>query len=358
MNILFVFLDDDTNGGAVGILRQIAEYYLSRHDTIHILFLTKKKFGHWDNLICDKLQLYYSDGIIQLLKNIYKIHNIRFDYCFSSIVKFTGIIGIFKRIGVFRIKTLVARESTSIFNRFNGFKLFKYKLYYKFGYKAVNVLICQTTFMKEQLLKNLPWLEKYTKVIVVPNPVNIRRMNEKSNYELDVSPYSPYIVTAGRFIIEKAYDILLDSFSEIVKIKPDIKLVFLGDGTLRNQLESQIVRLNLKDNVALIGQVDNVYPWFKKAELCVVSSRLEGFPNVLLQMMSQNDRVVSTLCAGDIEKIEGLITCPIDDSKALAEAMLKCLESDVGNRRELFDTELQNRSIFNFINKIEKSIQK
>lgn len=355
MKILFVFLNDNTNGGAVSIMRQIAEYYLSKGADVHVLFLTKKKYGHWDNVDDKHLHLYYSSRKSEIIKHIRHIHQVEFDYSFSSVVKFTGLIGILKRLGVFRIKKMVARESTSVFNRFQGLRLFKYKMYYKFGYKAVDVLICQTEFMKDQLLKHQPWLERYTKVLVIPNPVNIQKMSVRANEPLDVTPYSPYIVTAGRFIPEKAYDVLLDSFAKVVIKRPDLKLVILGDGVLKNQIESQIEILHLNDSVALIGQVDNVYPWFKKADLCVVSSRLEGFPNVLLQMMSQNDKVVSTLCAGDIDKIDGLITCQTEDADALATAMLQCMDGEVGNRRELFDKELQRRSIENFIYKVEHS---
>lgn len=352
MNILFIFLNDNTNGGAAGIMRQVAEYYLNNHARVHVVFLKKRKYHHWDELEGTNLKIYDGGAFLALIDIFRRIHKIRFDYSYSSVVKFTGIIGILKRLGALHIKTMVARESTNIFNRFNGLKLFKYRMYYRLGYKAVNVLICQTGFMKEQLLRHQPWLEKYAKVLVIPNPVNIQKMNEKATEPLDVTTYSPYIVTAGRFISEKAYDVLLDAYADVIRKHPQLKLVILGDGALRAQIEEQIAKLNLRGRVMLIGQVDNVYPWFKKASMCVVSSRMEGFPNVLLQMMSQNDKVVSTLCAGDVDKIEGLMTCPVEDPVALANAMIECIESEAGNNRELFDNELQNRSIDNFIKKI------
>lgn len=353
MNILFIFLNDNTNGGALSIMRQVAEFYLSHHARVHIVLLKKRQYHHWDELEGTNLKIYDGGSFLTLIDIFRRIHKIQFDYSYSSAVKFTGIIGILKRLGVLRIKTMVARESTNIFNRFNGLKILKYKMYYRLGYKAVNVLICQTGFMKEQLLKHQPWIEKYAKVLVIPNPVNIQKMNEKAGEPLDVTTYSPYIVTAGRFIPEKAYDILLDAYADVIRNHPELKLVILGDGALRPQIEEQIAKLNLRERVILIGQVDNVYPWFKKASLCVVSSRMEGFPNVLLQMMSQNDKVVSTLCAGDIDKIEGLTTCPVEEPTALAKAMIECMESKAGNKREIFDEELQNRSIDNFIKKIE-----
>jgi hypothetical protein len=80
--------------------------------------------------------------------------------------------------------------------------------------------------------------------------------------------------------------------------------------------------------------------------------RIEGFSNVLLQEMSQNKKVVSTLCAGDIDKIDGLFTCRPNDEQDLLRAMRQCLEADTAGNRVLFDKELQGRSIDGFIDKV------
>lgn len=355
MEILFVFNEDNTNGGASSILRQVIDYYIAQNSVVHIVFRKNKKYGHFDDICCENLKLYYSKDLLHFIKNIWKVHKISFDYSFNSVVKFTGFVGVLKRLRLLHIKTMVGRESTSVFLRFKGLRLLYYKMWYQFGYKAVNVLICQSNIMKEQLIKNIPWIEKTARVVVIPNPVNLEKMNEMSMAVIDTSLYTPYIVTAGRMIPEKAYDVLLDAFSEINKEYSSLSLVILGDGMLRPQIENQIERLKIKDKVILAGQVSNVYPWFKQAKLCIVSSRMEGFPNVLLQMMSQNEKVVSTLCAGGIEKINGLFTCPINDSRALSHSILECLESDTMGRRSLFDEELNNRSIEKFIRIVEQS---
>lgn len=355
MNIFFLFMDDNTNEGAASILRQIIEYYLSHNSTVHIVFLKEKKYGYFDEIACDNLMLYYGGDIIKFLSNIKSLRNIIFDYSFNSVVNFTALVGILKRLGVLHIKTMVGRESTLIFSRFHGLKLLQYKLFYHLGYKAADVIVCQSDIMKKQLVEHLPWLEKNANVIIIPNPVNMVRMNEKAKELIDSSGHSPYVVAAGRMISEKAYDVLLDSFSKILPSYPQMRLVILGDGELRSQIENQIETLGIKNRVYLAGYVSNVFPWFKNASLCVVSSRMEGFPNVLLQMISQNDRVVSTLCAGGIEKIKGLITCPINDSNALAKAMDECLRGDTKGKRELFDNELKSRSIESFIKKVENS---
>ena len=225
---------------------------------------------------------------------------------------------------------------------------------YWLGYPAVDVLICQTNYMRERLLHFQPWIAQNSKVVVIPNPVDAKQMINRSDDDGIVTTDSPFIVTAGRFIAEKGYDILLDAFQIIKKHSGELKLVILGDGELRGALESQIKRLGLDNAVFMPGFSKNVYPWFRKAKVCVISSRVEGFPNVLLQMMSQNERVVSTLCAGDIDKIKGVITCPPNDAEALARAIdLSLKENNLDENRVLFNEELRSRSIEVFINRVE-----
>jgi glycosyltransferase involved in cell wall biosynthesis len=206
--------------------------------------------------------------------------------------------------------------------------------------------------MKKQLLENLPWMEKKVNVQVIPNPVDVNNMLEKAGEELEMPVEGPFIVSAGRFIPEKGFDILIRVFHELKREYRELKLVILGDGRLRGEIEALVKELELEDEVILRGFVDNVYPFFKHARMCVVSSRIEGFPNVLLQEMSQNEKVVSTLCAGDIDKIEGLFTCRPNDERDLLRAMRQCLEAGTTRNREIFDMELENRSIDKFIERI------
>ena len=109
-----------------------------------------------------------------------------------------------------------------------------------------------------------------------------------------------------------------------------------------------IDKLNLVEEVLLYGFVKNVYPYFKNATVCVVSSRVEGFPNVLLQMMSQNSKVVSTTCAGGIENIPGVQISETNNIKNLEDAITTSLNSSKDNRA-LFDEFLQSRDISSFM---------
>jgi len=353
MNILLFVIQDTFIGGAESVLHQVSEFYVKRGHQVYVLFFLPRKYGHWEKDKSDNLHLLYGGGFVRLIKNFHSLKRITFDYSYSSLVDLTGILGIVRRLKIIRIKAMIGRESTSIFDRYKGLGLWRKKLMYRLGYPAVDVLVCQTHYMKERLLQTLPWIENRRKVVVIPNPIDLEQIpnhEEIDSYPLD----TPFIVTAGRFIPEKGYDILINSFLPVKQKHPELKLVILGDGALRSTLESQIESLGLTGDVLLPGYTKNVYPWFRMAKTCVISSRVEGFPNVLLQMMSQNERVVSTLCAGDIDKINGLITCPSNNTEALSKAIIDSLESEFFEKnRLLFDEELHRRSIECFINKVE-----
>ena len=356
MNILLFVIQDTYTGGAECVLHQVADYYLKKGNEVYVLFYMAKKYGHWEDVNKPQLHLLYGGGLGNLVSNILELRKVKFDYSYSSLVDLTGMLGFFRRMHLVHIKTMVGRESTSIFDRFKGFGLWRKKMMYYLGYPAVDVLICQTNYMKARLLHFQSWIDKNSKVVVIPNPVDARLMKIMGQEDSNDIPNFPYIVTAGRFIHEKGYDILIDAFNILKKNLPELKLVILGDGDLRKSLEDQVKTLGLKDDVMMPGFSKNVYPWFRNAKLCVISSRVEGFPNVLLQMMSQNERVVSTLCAGDIDKIKGLTTSLSNDFKALAAAMEKSLsQNETKTNRDLFDEELKGRSIDSFINKVETS---
>ena len=94
----------------------------------------------------------------------------------------------------------------------------------------------------------------------------------------------------------------------------------------------------------------------KNSNVCVVSSRIEGFPNVLLEMMSVNNNVVSTLCSGDIESISGIYKAKTHDVLDLSLKIKECLSKDNSVSRVLFSKELKNRSIENFMKHLVNKI--
>ena len=257
-------------------------------------------------------------GFIVLLKELLKY---RKDYIIiSSHPYLNAYLGILKRVGFLRSK-LVTRECTSVFLRFKGFKRLSYKILYTLGYPAIDLFICQTNEMKAQLLNNLSFLTDQ-KVKVFHNPVDQRLLKLNSMARVD-DPIldEKFICSAGRLIPLKGYDILIKAFEAIAAKHTDIKLLILGEGPERERLEELVKSLQLDGKVILKGFVSNPFPYFKQAAICVVSSIQEGFPNVLLQMMTLNESVVSTLCADGIDAFKSVVQVKPNDIMSLSKAL-------------------------------------
>lgn len=358
---LTVVTSDSGGGGAEQTQLNLITELIDRKENCVVIILKKTKKSAWKYLDTSCEIIYLPTNIL-ILNYLYLLPYLFFflrkrsiTYTFSSQTLINALLGICKRLQILK-STLIVRESNSIFELLSGLKLMKYKLAYKIGYKYTDLIICQTSYMRNQLLRELPWLEKKTNVIAISNPINHKTILKKSNEEIDGLSKENYIVAAGRLTNVKGFDILIDSYGEIYDQLNGAKLFILGEGPDREKLTQQIKNKGLEDKIILKGLVPNVYPYFKNAKLCVMSSRIEGFPNVLLQMMSQNDKVVTTLSAGDIDKIKGIFTCQINDRKKLSDTIISCFKTNTTDRRSLFNEELSKRNLKSFIDKILKEI--
>ncbi|USI72466.1 glycosyltransferase [Sphingomonas morindae] len=139
----------------------------------------------------------------------------------------------------------------------------------------------------------------------------------------------PVILAMGRMVPQKDFATLVDAFARFAPGAPDTKLIILGEGPLRPALEAQIAAAGLADRIALPGFVDNPLPWLRAARLFVLSSRFEGFGNVLAEALACGTPVASTNCPFGPDEIleDGRFgpLVPVGDAGALAEAMARTL---------------------------------
>ena len=116
---------------------------------------------------------------------------------------------------------------------------------------------------------------------------------------------APVILAAGRLAPQKDYPTLLRAFAEVARSRP-ARLVILGQGVERERLLELAERLGVADRFDLPGFDVNPFRYMSRASVFVLSSRYEGFPNVLAQAMACGAPVVSTDCrSGPSEMLEG-----------------------------------------------------
>jgi glycosyltransferase involved in cell wall biosynthesis len=338
-------------GGAEQCLQMIANAACAKQ-----LFLLKAevntlpKLNYSDSDFVSKKSLIF--GYIYIICKLVKY---RKGYVIlSSAVYLNAYLGFLKRIGFLKSEVVV-RESTTVFSRFKGLKKLSYVLAYKLGYPAIKLIICQTEFMRAQFIKYNSFIPA-SRVITLANPMDLKAI--KGDALKGEMPFNfEFICAAGRLIPIKGFSILINAFKPIVEKRKDLKLVILGEGPERDNLQKQIHQLGLEGSVILMGHVANPYVYFKYAKVCVTSSIEEGFPNTLLQMMALNTSVVSTLCAGGIAEIPSILKVEIGNIPALQDAISTCLEMQKPQDRRLLDGYLAGRDPQSFVNHLMKQVE-
>lgn len=137
-------------------------------------------------------------------------------------------------------------------------------------------------------------------------------------------PEGPLIVACGRLVRPKDYPTLLRALA-LVQTKPTPQLWIVGDGREREALLALAAELGVAGQVRMLGFQRNPYPFLANADVFVLSSRHEGFGNVLVEAMACGTRVVSTDCPyGPAEILDsgryGRLV-PVGDAEALARAV-------------------------------------
>ncbi len=166
------------------------------------------------------------------------------------------------------------------------------------------------------------------KVRTIANPAIPPFIWEKAAEEI-AHPFftekHPLVLSAGRLDIEKDFGTLIRAFALVRKRLP-ARMLILGEGEERANLQSLIRELGLEGDVDLPGFVPNPYAYIAHASVFVLSSRWEGSPLVLAEAMALGIPVVATDCGGPSEILRGgrwgkLV--PIGDPEALAQAIIE-----------------------------------
>ena len=197
-------------------------------------------------------------------------------------------------------------------------KAFLFKTVYKFP--NVRKIITVSKGIEKKLNDN--YNLKNTKTIY--NPIDLKLISQKLLAQKPVD--FDYILAVGRLCRQKGFDILINAFAKS-NLKSKIKLIILGEGKERKNLEKLIIELNLKKQVLLHGKVDNPFIYMKHATFFVLSSRFEGFGIVIIEALACETPVIATNCeSGPSEIIEngknGLLV-PVEDVESLKIAMDK-----------------------------------
>lgn len=135
----------------------------------------------------------------------------------------------------------------------------------------------------------------YKKVKVIHNPISIDEIAEKAQEQTNLN--FDYVLSVGRMDDGiKQFDKLILAFAKSILPSKNIKLVLLGDGVLRKTLETQVNLLGLEEFVLFLPWSKNPFKFMRQAKFSILSSKNEGFGNVLIESLACQTPVISFDC--------------------------------------------------------------
>ncbi|WP_341237314.1 glycosyltransferase [uncultured Limnobacter sp.] len=203
----------------------------------------------------------------------------------------------------------------------------------KFVMRRADALTCVSKDMVDQyrqVFKDPPHTCVYN---IVDDGDSRERIVEAVDHPWLLDKTGPVLVAAGRLAPWKGFADLINAMSILSVAKFPAKLLILGDGPLRSELQALIERRGVGKTVDLVGYVENPLKYFARSDVFVLSSLVEGLPNVLVEAMMCGCTPVATDCpTGPREVLQhgkfGYLV-PVGDSIAIAKAIEQALASPV-----------------------------
>lgn len=279
------------NGGAERCASLLSHYFQKEGYYVHHVITIDKieydyagevfnlgKFKNNSNYFLNKIKRFF------ILNNFFKKN--KFDFIIDFRVKNNPIQEIIIAKYIYRSPLIVSIRSFNTKWYFPE-SFFLAKMIYSDCYKIISV--------SDKITEKIKSLYGYQNLVTIYNPIDFDLINKKSfeSFEVDFQ----YILALGRMDDNvKQFDKLIYSYSKSHLLKENIKLIIIGDGTLKNSLENLVISLNLNNYIVFKGRVDNPFKYYRNALFTVLSSKNEGFPNVLIESLACQTPIVSFDC--------------------------------------------------------------
>lgn len=328
-------------GGAQRIISYLVNEFSSDKDYEVVLMLLKKDGNSYLNTISSNVKIINLNlkkrvrySVFTIIRNILKI---RPSICFIGLEGLNLLLSPFlffmKRTGI----KFIARESNVLSAKSDTNKSWYIKLIYRLFYNQYDRVIAQSVDMRNDLIKN--WNIKEDIITLINNPISVPNIQQESLKEGLVKSFNKKefnFLAVGRLSYQKGYDILLQRMYEMLPNKP-FHLYILGQGDLEAEIKFKIKEFKLEDNVTLLGYQTNPYMYMRDCDGLILSSRHEGFPNVLLEANALGIPIFSNKCLGGINEIiiEGMngISCDFTDKKEFQDALNTFMRSKFDKER-------------------------
>ena len=221
---------------------------------------------------------------------------------------------------------------TGSFHNSDNFRNYGKKVYlpYRFLVKKLLERLDIITGPSNTVLKDIKdtYFVNEKKLKVLNNSINFSLIEKLSQDSIDIK--DDYIINVGRLEEQKNQKALIRSFYKVSKVFPNLKLVIVGDGSLKEALIKLSKSLELEDKVIFTGYQNNPWKYMKRAKAFVLSSIFEGLPLVLIESMYLKVPIISFNITPSVEMTEngklGILAKSYDEDD-LADKIINLLKN-------------------------------
>lgn len=335
---IFVILPVLGYGGAERVvLRALSKFSYEKFEVYGIFILKDSSHaGHIKHYPHIKPFILYRNNYFSLIKKIIKLaKKISPDVIWAHDINMAILAVTSKYLGNIKYKIVVTVHATlsKRWEEYNQIRRMITRIISSIIFKKVDYIVA----ISSGAMRDLLIIDKNNKkkAFLIRNAVITDEIFMLAQKECTV-PSNKYILAAGRLVKQKGFDVLIEAYNYLRnKYNKNIMLLILGDGPEKIFLKKKVKEYGLESSIIIQGHVENPFPYLKKAEVFVLSSRWEGLPTVLIEALALGVTIVSTDCpSGPREILEngrwGYLVPP-GDHIALAEAMNLALSNKVIN---------------------------
>lgn len=281
MKILYVIPSTST-GGIENLIIQYGRYFKEKACDIDVLAFSEGRnvvFSEFSNVFFVKINRYSIISSYNAIKRFFATHK-DYDVVHSSVHYYNGIIakvaynkGIKVRVSHVHTnggacKNILSEYYNKVKNGFLRRLIIKY---------STNCLACSYNSGNLMYGRDFPF-EFFPNCIETNKYRYDTSVRKTLKIQFQIPESDIVILHVGRFSYEKNHKFLINVFSNYHRRNPNSKLLLLGEGPLRNEIEAYSKELDLSDSILFLGYKKDVYKFYSVADIFILPSLFEGFP--------------------------------------------------------------------------------
>lgn len=291
MNPIFFYIPSLGYGGAEKVFINIANSFSENYDVFIVLHKDNSEQVRLLNEKITILNIGSKNKFLSLLKLIKLIRDIKPKAVYSTL-NIPNILNIFAKIFSGVKYKVITRQASPI--NFKNYDIVKFLL--RISFIKADIIIANSQYTKESIIKNLK-IKATSKIKIIYNPIYDPYLYylSKNTDELftHIVQGEKYILCVGRLEKSKNFQMVLRAF-QLSKFNKNIKLLILGNGSQKKELEDLAIDLKISSEVIFAGNHSNPYPFYRYATLFISSSIWEGFGNVIVEALCFGLPIIAT----------------------------------------------------------------